>query len=147
MHNKYINKHTYEIVDDVFEVDEDIAKTISVLNKKGYHTLYSCSGHVKDSRLYEKYPNSNSYSIYDSYNIDDYVLIPYQHTEIYIMFEEAYNFNYLPDDFILENGNIIYKDISYYNNGKKLNANIIQKEINISNEKLYEWASGLPNKV
>ena len=38
-----------------FEVDKDIAESISLLNKKGYYTRYSCSGHVKDLRMYEKY--------------------------------------------------------------------------------------------
>lgn len=38
-----------------FEVDKDIAESISLLNKKGYYTRYSCSGHVKDPRMYEKY--------------------------------------------------------------------------------------------
>ena len=56
MNHKYINSKTFEIIDDVFEVDEDIAEAISILNKKGYYTKYCCSGHVKDPRLYESYP-------------------------------------------------------------------------------------------
>lgn len=51
--HKYLNGNTFEIVNDIFEVDDLIAETISILNKKGYHTLYCCSGHVKDPRLYE----------------------------------------------------------------------------------------------
>lgn len=52
--HKYINNNTYEIINNVFEVDDLMGETISILNKKGYHTLYCCSGHVKDHRLYEK---------------------------------------------------------------------------------------------
>ena len=60
MNHKYINKETFEIVDNIFEVDEDIAETISILNKKGYYTKYCCSGHVKDPRLYELYNVKNN---------------------------------------------------------------------------------------
>lgn len=51
LNNKYISTINYEIIDkpDFFEVDEKIAETISILNKKGYITQYSCSGHVTDS--------------------------------------------------------------------------------------------------
>ena len=68
--HKYLNNNTFEIVNDIFEVDDLIGKTISILNKKGYHTLYCCSGHVKDPRLYEKYHlrKDKLYGIYD-YNI------------------------------------------------------------------------------
>ena len=59
MNHKYINKETFEIVDNVFEVDEDISQTISILNKKGYYTKYCCSGHAKDPRLYELYNVKN----------------------------------------------------------------------------------------
>lgn len=51
----YIHKKTFEIVqssnikyelDDYFEVDELIALPIQELNKKGYSTILSCSGHA-----------------------------------------------------------------------------------------------------
>lgn len=48
MNHKYINKETFEIVDNVFEVDEDISQTISILNKKRilYEILlfWTCKG-------------------------------------------------------------------------------------------------------
>ena len=52
----FIDSKTYEIIKDeqVIEVDDAIAETISVLNKKGYKTKYCCSGHVKDIFRYEK---------------------------------------------------------------------------------------------
>ena len=53
MNHKYINSETFEIMNNIIEVDEAIAETISILNKKGYYTKYCCSGHVKDPRLYE----------------------------------------------------------------------------------------------
>ena len=45
MKNKYIDSKTFEINDDIFEVDEAIAESIVLLNKKGYKTLFCCSGH------------------------------------------------------------------------------------------------------
>ena len=103
--HKYLNSNTFEIVNDIFEVDKLIAETISILNKKGYHTLYCCSGHVKDPRLYEKYHlhKDELNGIYDYHIIneeDDYVdvLIPYQDTVVYIMFDKKYDFK-LPKDF------------------------------------------------
>lgn len=50
---KYIDKKTFEIIDDsnYFEVDDNIANTISVLNKKGYKTKACCSGH-NDGRFH-----------------------------------------------------------------------------------------------
>lgn len=150
MNNKYINNKTYEIVDNVFEVDELIADTISNLNKKGYHTLYSCSGHVKDPRLYEKYPIEKIDTMNDSYLVDEnkFVLVPYSYTEIYIYFDSNYSFINLPEGFsldILDSKSYIYLDIDYYDNGIKKDQNNIQKEINKNNQKLLEWSNNLIN--
>ena len=51
MNNKYISTDNYEIIENpnFFEVDEEIAETISILNKKGYITLFSCAGHNNKS--------------------------------------------------------------------------------------------------
>ena len=52
-HNSLINKKTYEICkhaednNDYFICDKVIAPAISLLNKKGYTTYASCSGHYK----------------------------------------------------------------------------------------------------
>lgn len=51
-----INKKTFEIVQvtdvwkkkEYFECDDMIAPTISILNKKGYRTLFCCGGHPYD---------------------------------------------------------------------------------------------------
>lgn len=76
--HKYLNSNTFEIINNVFEVDDLMGETISILNRKGYHTLYCCSGHVKDPRLYEKYHlhKDELDSIYDYHIIneeDDYI--------------------------------------------------------------------------
>jgi len=59
MNSKYIDKKIYELLDNVFCVDKEIAETISLLNKKGFHTLSSCSGYIKEPLFYKKKYNMN----------------------------------------------------------------------------------------
>lgn len=154
MNHKYINNKTFEIVDDVFEVDEDIAQTISVLNKKGYHTKYCCSGHVKDTRLYEMYNVKNSEDSKIEFlgyivnkKIDSYdVLMPYTFTTVYIMFDYDYNFNELPNGF-KKKDNAIEKVINYYTNNVKKDMCDIEKEIKNANDILLKWAVSLPSVI
>ncbi len=153
MNHKYINSKTFEFVDNVFEVDEEIADSIVLLNKKGYKTMYCCSGHVKDFRLYEKYEINkselddyldNSYVIEDKIDKVD-ILTPYENTHLYIKFDKDYNFDNLPSGFVKYEDNTIDKEISYYKNNTKKNANDIYKEILDSNKELYKWVESLPN--
>lgn len=154
MNHKYINTKTFEIVDDVFEVDNDIAEIISLLNKKGYYTRYSCSGHVKDPRIYEMYKikkdeefddKTIGYLVKDSK--DGYeILMPYRYTSVYIMFDKKYEFDKLPNGFYISYDEVttIYKDVMYYNNGIKKKSNDIQIEIDKANNELLEWVKTLP---
>ena len=153
--HKYINKNTFEIVDNIFEVDEYIADTISVLNKKGYYTLYCCSGHSRDPRLYEKYhiekTDDCNYNTIDAYVVDENtnsynLLKAYTDTEIYIMFNKDYKFNNLPYEFYKDDNNIIRSNkINYYNGNKRKNWNDIDKEIKNLNNILLDWAKKLPS--
>lgn len=158
MNHKYINSETFEIIDNVFEVDEDIAETISLLNKKGYYTKYCCSGHAKDPRIYELYnvKNNDNFELKNlgyvvNQKTDTYdILMPCTYTSIYIMFDTNYNFNNLPSGFYkVDNDNVddyvISMEICYYNDGKRKDWNDIDKEIKKANEKLLEWAISLPN--
>ncbi len=151
MSHKYINSETFEVIDNVFEVDENIAETISILNKKGYHTKYCCSGHIKDPRLYEMYNVKNNEDFNNAIGyvvnkrIDSYdILMPYTFTAVYIMFAENYNFNKLPQGFKLNN-NTIEMVIDYYTNDVRKNVYDIEKEIKDANDILLEWAKSLPN--
>lgn len=152
MNNKYIDKKTFEIVDNVFEVDEDIADTISILNKRGYYTKFCCSGHIKDPRIYEIYENESilenkdnkiGYMVNIKENTCD-ILMPYTETLIYIMFDKDYNFKTLPNGFKKEE-NTIEKFINYYDVDKRKKSNDIDKEIKEANKILYEWAYKLPD--
>ena len=44
--SKFIDINTFEIKDNYFEVDDNIAEAISLLNKKGYKTRNCCEGHL-----------------------------------------------------------------------------------------------------
>lgn len=152
MNHKYLSSNNFEIVNNIFEVDEDIAKTISILNKKGYYTKFCCSGHIKDPRLYEMYNKKNDV-VYDDFNLgyivnnyeDGYdILIPYTFTTVYIMFNDNYNFINLPPGFRKTNDQIIETLIHYYSNGKRKNWYDIDKEIKLANELLLKWALSLP---
>ena len=158
MNHKYINKETFEIVDNIFEVDEDIAETISILNKKGYYTKYCCSGHVKDPRLYELYnvKNNENFKFKKLGNIineekNNYdIIMPYMYTSIYIMFHSNFDFNKLPQGFYKVNNDntedyVISKEIYYFNNGKRKDWKIIYQEIKDANDILLKWAKSLPN--
>ncbi|MEG1146726.1 MAG: hypothetical protein RSE21_04775 [Bacilli bacterium] len=152
MNSKYIDKNSFEIVNNVFEVDEDIADTISVLNKKGYKTLFCCSGHVRDSRLFElyhlKFDHNYDEMIKDGYVInksnEEYDLLsPYSDTHIYIKFFDNYNFDILPVGFMKFEDNVIDKVICYYNKNSRKASNLIEKEIKDSNLDLLNWANSL----
>lgn len=152
MNNKYINKETFEIINNVFEVDEDIADTILILNKKGYYTKFCCSGHVKDPRIHEIYKNESilenkdnkiGYMVNIKKDTCD-MLMPYTKTSIYVMFDKDYNFEILPSGF-KKNENTIEMFINYYEEDKRKIWNDIDKEIKEANKVLYEWAYKLPD--
>ena len=158
MNHKYIDTNTFEIVDNIIEVDEDIAETISILNKKGYYTNFCCSGHIKDPRLYEMYHRKNEIE-YDDIDLgyivnkdeDSFdILMPYTFTSTYVMFKENYYFNKLPAYFYVVNESkvnnyTIEKIIEYYDGGIRKSLSEIDKEIKDTNNVLLEWAKELPN--
>lgn len=69
-----------EYIEEFLTIDGDIAETISLLNQKGYKTLFSCSGHPNSTSAYIYFRNSRylNYikSIPENWKIDvnDYIL-------------------------------------------------------------------------
>jgi hypothetical protein len=176
MHNnKYISTNNYEVIENpnFFDVDEQIAETISILNKKGYKTLFSCAGHningcytvttdislleeaKKDSLIHIGKINENNFEYYHDNEI----------TSTYIKFIQHYNFETLPDGFNYESaddskkkiseieisketvilGDSISKTIYYFENDIRKEDEIIEAEIKETNDILLKWAKKLPS--
>lgn len=90
-------------------MDEAIALVISILNKKGYKTAYSCSGHIFKDKL-------DVTLIEGSIEIDgklitvaegeEYTFSTFTpNNDCYIAFDGQYNFPVLPDGFTVETEN------------------------------------------
>lgn len=166
-HNSIIDKETFEVCThaedhpNVFICDKPIAPVISILNKKGYKTFASCSGHYriefyeyfdedinnleeyqKDERIIIKKIKDNSFDYWEE--IDK--------TLLYILFDDKYEFYNLPDDFKLTTNNgkdyprtCIECEISFYdeNNQHRKMVSVL-KEIDSKCEILRQWAEELP---
>lgn len=91
-----------EIFDRHFEVDELIALPIIELNKKGYVTTYSCSGHPFFWNLSYKHQEDEEQDYNEAifHDEDDELYFYADRTSIeeaYIAFAENYEFRKLPD--------------------------------------------------
>lgn len=101
-----------EYIEEFLTIDGDIAATISLLNQKGWKTLFSCAGHGNSTSAYI-YFKSNKYLQYIMANflpkgwkidVDDYILkrdfiirSTYNHYDIYELYEWANKLPILPD--------------------------------------------------
>lgn len=168
-----IDKETYEVCThaedhpQVFICDKTIAPVISILNKRGYKTYASCSGHYR-IEFYE-YCNEDICNLKE-FQKDDRIIIKkikdtsfdywqeIDKTRIYILFTNEYLFDNLPAGFnISTNNGLDYSRtyieciINYYdeNNEHKKMSDVL-KEIDSKCELLKEWATQLPiisNKI
>ena len=164
-HNSIINRNTFDICKhaedhkDVFICDKEIAPAISLLNKKGYETYASCSGHYKiefyewfdeDINKLDEYKNNPRIIIKNiKENSFDY-WSEVDKTHIYVLFKKQYNFNELPDGFIEEISNdrtSLSCEINFYNEtGNKKKRNIVEKEIKEKCNILKKWVEKLPKE-
>lgn len=152
VNDKIIDLETFEVIDDskFIIIDSLIADTISILNRLGYKTKYSCSGHCEIPKK-ELFMNCNlkylqevkQEDIEEIRNDSFDFWKEWTYTTIYILFDKKYNFKNIPKGFVLED-NCISCKINFYDEEKRKKANDIQKEINEYNKILYEWASNLP---
>lgn len=161
----YINNKTWEICgwnirddrieEDFFEVDENIALTISELNKKGYTTLQCCSGHMFYDLSDFEMESGSSATINDIYyevpkdcgnKVFDFIN---DARECYILFAKQ-DFDTLPDGFIVDKVEVN----QYHNEGEvKMLRELTSKvgtlersaEIIEVNLILYKWAKSLKN--
>lgn len=161
--NSIIDKESFEVythAEDhpkVFVCDKLIAPAVALLNKKGYKTFASCSGHYKIEfyeYLNEDIKNLEEYQKYDDVIIKkvrddsfDYWL-EVSKTENYILFAKEYKFDTLPEEFKVEYDprTHIWSEISFYDeNDEHRKRSDIQNEIEDKCNRLKEWAECLPN--
>ena len=166
----FINKNTYEVVDeldDYIYCDYDIRYIISELNRKGYRTLFSCSGHLDVGLLdyTHKEPLEELEDFLEETKVDSSLHIIKKddkyfyhkdektYTCTYISFDKVYDFNVLPKDFVVEvvdNKTNIYKKIFFYKDSKNTNRKSDQEilsELNQNYEDLKEWVRLLEKSI
>ena len=109
---KFINKETWDIVDeldDYIPVDSKIAKTIGILNKKGYVTKSSCAGHhdirfididEADISLLEEFKRDSKVIIRDVHDDDFDYWMEIPGSVIYIVFADNYKLPSIPEGFV-----------------------------------------------
>ena len=159
-----IDKNTYEVFKHeedcpyAFICDKQLAPVISELNKKGYETFASCSGHYKNT-FYEWFDEDIS-SLEECKN-DDKIIIQevrensfdywsiVDKTTTYILFSKNYEFDYLPEGFNYyesdDERTCIQSVINYYDDtNKRKKRNVVEKEIEDNCNKLLKWVKDLP---
>ncbi len=163
-HNSIIDRDTFEVTihaedhPKVFVCDKLIAQVIALLNKKGYKTVASCSGHYR-IEFYEYLDEDIKYL--DEYMHDDKIIIKkikektfdyfqeIDRTHMYILFDRDYHFPTLPDDFtIIKSADRIMLDytIYYYDeNHNHKSISMVMREIENKCKLLEKWATNLPD--
>lgn len=132
---------------DYFEIDENIALVISMLNKKGYKTTFSCSGHAFASINEFRGNSKEDFNCLVFFDLQD---IRYENGKYkafdednakycYIAFKEDYSFSDLPEGFKYDKSN---KTIEKEYINESDTYDLIQ-EIVDSMRALYEWVNVL----
>ena len=130
-----------EIFDRHFEVDELLVLPVIELNKRGYITVYSCSGHPFMWEL--TYQNDEEEQQYENplfYEKDEHLYFyAYRRSiaEAYIKFEQEYKFKILPDGWRYERDTLRFAfstDLSDYE---------LHKVLIKAMDSLYAWACSL----
>ena len=162
-HNSIIDRNTFEVTlhaedhKDVFICDKEIANAVALLNKKGYKTIASCSGHYKiefyeylkeDISKLEEYKNNNRIIIKEIRENDFDYWQEVDKTIMYILFDKKYNFNNLPKGFELDNTRektCVEYIINFYDeNNKHRTIKDVTREIESKSKELEEWVKQLP---
>lgn len=152
-----------------FKVDEKIAETISILNKKGYYTEHCCQGHdvanpdfkVRENISSIKYLNhfcdirklftpENGYHVLSDDEKGIRSLFIFQGFGAYISFERGVTIPFLPKGFYIDKNfeeTLIRREIGTFiiEDGipKRVSDEVIARNIEQINEDLMEWAKGL----
>lgn len=157
---QFIDTETWELIDEpesVIHADKDIAETIAILNKKGYKTRASCSGHTRYELTpwFDKKENLKNYpvvvGIEESENSDQvnfYILQTGYST--YVSFSEIYEFEILPEGFRYEVDDnehcTIRKRLKLLDDNNKIcSMEEVSNRLKNTNKSLLEWAKTLKN--
>ena len=170
----YINKNDFSIVsvngdpttmNDYFECDDIIAPAISLLNRKGYKTIFCCSGHPFSSisaEVREEFPSKDDMESPEfkilwfddsdcapkelDFNTEEYpcyVICQYNFFDtFYVAFEQMHEFPELPDGFYIDDGNIYYDSQRLPLSTESFEGITKIYEIN---KAFYEWVEKLPS--
>ena len=148
-----LDSKTFNVEKDIIAIDKQLSKTISILNKKGYHTEICSSasisrtfqiGAIIHDLIEEKLLIINDNTKDKIKNI----IKEYDYDSTLIIFKEEYKFDDLPKGYKLIGKNLYYylsaleeeKDIKF----KTLIE--LDKEHNNSLKLLEEWANKLSNR-
>lgn len=149
----YINFIENKITDDKdingVEVDDLICDALILLNKKGYRTLYSCSGHYGDGYYVFESDDLDVINKEIVWEIVDHkdgkyiVKTPILGIGIYIKFSDDIILPSCPKGFYIENNAIYYHLELYDINDVKKPSELIEEEITLVNQDIYDWAVNL----
>ncbi len=144
-----------------FAVDELIAQTISILNKKSYFTQASCSGHYLDGNCEEvmsilkvdvekeallEWLKQNNLEFIREDETSYYYMGKILGGACYVKFVDELNFANFPKYFE-HDSNSIYHMINYFEeNGNKRTKEEVEKEILDVNKSLKEWTDVLKER-
>ena len=169
----YVDKNTFEVLDNVIEIDDKIVETIQELNRKGYITTYCCSGHDNYSKfsiapvfLPKGISAEQAKSMITDQTVD---LGIYEENKVigaiqawqspYISFADVYEFSSIPEGFDMTTSKSMvdgeYKDtvcISkildiYKDSDRRIlkTQEELTREIDETNRILLEWSKSLNN--
>lgn len=145
---KYLNLDKLEYQNNIVEIDDLIAETILELNKKGYNTIFSCSGH-SDKRVYSssapiEYKDdviNEGYAIYGEDDKNVYYSMLNPRTITYVKFDGPYDFESIPEGFEYETAEEAYKEFQILTDTNAIRGaddivfgDCIRKNINLIDE-------------
>ena len=146
---RYNSLDNFEIFDSpkgYIPCDKEIADIVAILNRKGYKTVASCAGHnvivydmenkIRDIGELDRIKENPDFKIYDITDDKIYVKNEIIGASTYIVFEENYIFDELPDNFIYKD-KWLGKMIDYYNE----NMTSRRRDYDIDDELKNNWCA------
>ena len=151
-----LNSKTFDIEEtkDIISVDEQLAKTISILNKKGYYTEM-CNraritkpflmGAIIHDLIEEKLLEINA----DTKDKIKNIIKQSDYESTLIIFKEEYKFDNLPNGYKLISKELIYNlsTLEECDDIRFKSLVDLDHEHNKSLKDLEEWANRLPNRM